>query len=344
MIRNLFLRVNGRGNAWPVPLGQEHPFYSRPGIPDYANASFSLLIKDLDEHILTDILIDAGHGIIPFLLSHENRIPEAIVITHPHFDHILGMDWIIQSYYRFRGKKPYPVYTTRGCRQQILDTLPHLASLAVFHELGYGKTVPVSETEGLTVTAYPVYHGPHARGAAMLLFEWKASGKRIVFTGDLLFPLLRKSDIGHLQGIDWLIADANNRFPYPESNHWSVVRSEPEDHQYLLPWFGELTTDQVMLPHQYQGYREYNYLLKCFQDFPSAKMQPLTVSNLVRRLSPSNLILTHYSGLEDAKYYGEKLLDVQGLEKWGQQMMEKAGVTVKVMVPHTGEILKLERD
>jgi hypothetical protein len=35
------VRIKGRGNAWPVFLGQEHPFYDRNNIEDLANVSFS---------------------------------------------------------------------------------------------------------------------------------------------------------------------------------------------------------------------------------------------------------------------------------------------------------------
>ena len=38
-----YLRINGRGNAWPIPLGHVHPFYSDGNVMDYANASFSLM-------------------------------------------------------------------------------------------------------------------------------------------------------------------------------------------------------------------------------------------------------------------------------------------------------------
>ena len=87
------------------------------------------------------MLIDAGHGIVPFLLKHNNRIPEAIVLTHPHFDHILGIDWIIQSYYRFNHKKAYPVYATKPCWNTVLRTLPHLRELVIFFELKPGEAL-----------------------------------------------------------------------------------------------------------------------------------------------------------------------------------------------------------
>ena len=36
----LFLKINRIGNAWPVLLGEEHPFYNRNNIQDLSNASF----------------------------------------------------------------------------------------------------------------------------------------------------------------------------------------------------------------------------------------------------------------------------------------------------------------
>ena len=35
-----FIRVNGVGNAWPVPLGTGHPFYDAGEPEQLANVSF----------------------------------------------------------------------------------------------------------------------------------------------------------------------------------------------------------------------------------------------------------------------------------------------------------------
>ena len=343
-MRTFSLRINGRGNAWPIPIAQHHPFYELPGAPDYANASYSILEKDEKGKVINDILIDAGHGIVPFLLKHGNRIPDALLITHPHFDHTLGMDWIIQSYYRFRGKKRYPVYATKGCREQIIKTMPHLGELCNFIELSYGQPVQVTEAGvKMIVTAYPVYHGPHARGAAMLLVEAEEVGKRLLFTGDVLLPMLRKSDLELLQDVDWMVIDANNRFPCPKTNHWSMVRRKPEDEKYLKPWLEGLTEDVLMQPHNFQSYMNYQYLLDFFRDFPGKEDYLLTVLEFAGQINPANLLLSHYSGFEDEKYYREKLLDTPGLEQWGQKVVKQAGLSIHVKVPETGEIIGLEK-
>jgi len=341
MMRTFSLRINGRGNAWPILIGQHHPFYDLRGAPDYANASHSILEREGEGKIVKDILIDAGHGIVPFLLRHGNRIPDALLITHPHFDHTLGMDWIIQSYYRFRKKK-YPVYATKGCYEQILRTMPHLGELCAFTELSYGKPVRVREAgEGMTVTAFPVYHGVHARAAAMLLVEIVPAGPRVLFTGDVLVPMLKKSDIGALHNVDWLVTDANNRFPYPKTNHWSAVRRHPEDGKYMEPWLQELTESLLMAPHNFQNYTNYQYLLDFFRDFPEKEDYIHTVLDFATRIKPRNLLLTHYSGLEDEKYYKDALLDTSGLEKWAQQALNNDQLAVNVKVPETGAVISL---
>jgi len=336
------LRINGRGNAWPVPIAQVHPFYSLPGAPDYANASYSLLRQDDAGKVVMDLLVDAGHGIVPFLLRHGNRIPDALLITHPHFDHTLGMDWIIQSYYRFHGNKRYPVYATRGCREQIIAAMPHMADLAAFTDLPYGVPVEVPEAgEDITVTAYPVYHGPHARAAAMLRVAVPQAGRQLLFTGDVLLPLLQQKDMEGLQNIDWLLADANNRFPYPKTNHWSVTR-HPQDDRYLLSWLEKLTPEALMAPHNFQSYTNYSYLLGFFEDFPDKKDYLLTLLDFAVRVRPRNLLLAHYSGMEDEKYYGGELLDTKGLQSWGEQVLKDPLPDTRVWVPETGEELDIE--
>jgi len=337
------LRINGRGNAWPLPIGQEHPFYGSGPVPDYANTSFSVMAVSETGDIRSDILIDAGHGIVPFLLKHGNRLPEAIVITHPHFDHILGMDWIIQSYYRFHDKQPYPVYATVGCWQQILRVLPHLDGLVTFHELAYDRPTSVKESVGTTITAFPVYHGPHAHGAAMLLFDIQPAGKNILFTGDVLIPLICESDLEKLQYVNWLIVDANNRFPYPVTNHWSVARKEPEDGKYIASWLEGLTEDILMWPHNFQSYSNYQYILDFFRDFPEKKDYFLTALDFVKKLRPQHLILSHYSGIEDQRYYRQELLNDYSLEQWAKQIINEKGLTVEVQVPETGEKISLGR-
>ena len=220
--------MNGRGNAWPLPLGQDHPMYQGGKEPDYANASFSLMSVNKEKsktEVNWELLIDAGHGSIPMLLKTHNRIPEAIVLTHPHFDHFVGIDWVAQSFYRFKNKQRYPLYVTQLCWEALVRSLPHLEKIIEFKCLDYGFSRIIDEIPDVELTAYPVYHGNSAYGAAMIVAEVKNAGnkkQKIIFSGDLLSPLIRETDYTRLQGAKYLFADVNNRFPYPRTNHWSL--------------------------------------------------------------------------------------------------------------------------
>ena len=64
---DIIIRVNGTGNAWPVPLGSEHPFYNKENPEELANVSFSIIQSKTPEisssSIEWEVLVDAGHGL-----------------------------------------------------------------------------------------------------------------------------------------------------------------------------------------------------------------------------------------------------------------------------------------
>ena len=219
------IRTNGRGNAWPIILGKTHPLYDINNVDDYANSSFSIIKYNKQETIIEkELLVDAGHGVIQYLLKHNNRIPEAVVLTHPHIDHSLSLDWIAQSFFKTTNKK-YPLYASKMCWDLSLQFFPHLKNIVQFKELLPGKQITIEELTDLKLTFYPVFHGESALGAGMLYFELPENNsfRNAIFTGDLLCPLLRKKDYEVLQGCEVVYADANNRYPYPNSNHWSII-------------------------------------------------------------------------------------------------------------------------
>ena len=251
----LYVRINGKGNAWPVILGQDHPFYNRSNLEELANASCSIIKSEHDNinvhNIEWEVMIDAGHGAVQYLLKNCNRIPDALCITHPHIDHTLGIDWIIQSYYK-TYKKQYPVYCTALCWERTLTSFPHLKEMVNFKELIPFKEKEVTEADHLTVIPFPVYHGQSAVGAVMLNFKYneESKSKKMLFSGDILCPILRKDDYSYLHDLDLFIADANNRFPYPKSNHWSILNGINGIDSDILKYFKkEITLANILYPH-----------------------------------------------------------------------------------------------
>jgi len=343
MRESLQLKVHGRGNAWPVSLGQEHPFYDREDARELANAAFSLE-QWKDESLLGDILVDAGHGTVQSLLAGANRIPHCICLTHGHMDHTLSVDWVVQSYRRFGGGAgPYPIYATAPVYRFLLQSFPQLAALTELRELLPGVSTALEVPGKVEVTAFPVYHGPSAAGASMLLFQ--TAGKKVLFTGDVLTPLLREEDYQVLRDVDLLVADANNRFPWPRTNHWSfsgrpgkpIVRCGRID-----SFLEGNDPDKLCAPHEDPDMssvtRDY---LEQFKMQWNPATQPMTVLELVGRIGPSKVIPVHYSGSEDQKHYGADMLDRDALQQWMERKGRDAGFSTEFHLPLTGEILTI---
>ena len=332
--------VHGRGNAWPVPLGETHPFYDRTDPVDLSNAAYSLLISG-PAGVTADILVDAGHGTIQSLITGMNRIPDTICLTHGHMDHTLGVDWVVQSYWRNHHLK-YPLYCTLPVFDFLISSYPQLADLIEHRELEPGISVLVGGEDHFTLTAYPVYHGTGAVGASMLMFN---SGQhRLLFTGDLITPLLRSSDYRKLKDAD-LVVDCNNRFPYPGANHWSfagkpgdpLVRSEK-----LNDFLYGLKPEDLARPHDpgHAGEAARSYFDDFARDF-DPKQQPFTVLEFLKKITPRRVVLVHYSGSEDLKYYREPLLTEGELLSWAEHSATQAGVAPEWIIPAPGQRIQL---
>lgn len=337
----LHIRTNGRGNAWPVPLGKEHPFYDKNNFEDLANASFSIIQSPDGKAIEKELLVDAGHGAIQYLLAHGNRIPEAIFLTHPHIDHTLSIDWIIQSHWRQRGTK-YSVYASPLCAEQTLQHFPQIAHMVDFKLLLPAKPIKIAEFEEMQVRFYPVFHGESAMGAGMLLFEYQ--NKKILFTGDILLPLLRKTDYEYLQNCDVVYTDANNRYPYPNSNHWSILRPEligEKKSKFLEEWLKSKGNkiNWLIRPNLPAKFNKsiHGYFEKFLSEIYSGQDLSLSVFDFSKKINARKVFLVHYSGSEDFKHYGKEILNTQQLQSFVDKKTKQTDLKTIFKVPEVGE-------
>ena len=339
------VRINGRGNAWPVFLGQEHSFYDINNYEDLANASFSIIklsdSKKKENEIGWELMIDAGHGATQYLIKNHNRIPDALFLTHPHIDHIIGLDWIVQSYNKLR-KEPYPVYMSRPCWEKVKTVFPHLKELVNFKELVPYQSLKIKEVFGVELIPFPVYHGKSAEGATMLFFiiNDEKVKRKILFTGDVLCPLLRNEDYFLLSNIDLLVTDSNNRFPYPKSNHWSILKGKKNKASDFYSNFLEKNTIGLLLYPHLQNQISDNYC-RCFDYFLNREFYisdfPCTVASFIDIINPKKTAFIHYSGSEDEKYHKEKILNTSELEEWIKAEFKKMKLKTDVIVPYVSQ-------
>jgi hypothetical protein len=332
----------GTGNAWPVLISESHPFYdaSRPG--DLSNAAYSLERADQPTG---KIIFDAGYGVIPFLINNGNEVPEAVILTHPHLDHTVSLDWITHSYFKkYNKKKKLPLYCSLRCYQTVIQSFPQLKDKLEFQELFPAEKTVIKELNEISITAYPLYHGNPAVGANMIKIDIEEV-PQFLLTGDILCPMLRETDYQDLIDIPFLIVDGNNRFPYPNSNHWSIVPYGPDGNspgEYLENFRGILSPSEFLsthlLPFTHRNYL--NYFDQWLKDMNPAKIE-LSILDFCNRISPGKTYIVHYSGGEDEKYYGQGKLGKEDLENWTRQ---HAGKLTDFAIPGRGDSINLSEN
>jgi ribonuclease BN (tRNA processing enzyme) len=364
----IYIRVNGRGSAWPLELAAHHSSDHRhaalQGRPhEYANTSLSILkVDDAPSHapVHWEVLFDIGQGIVPFLVQHGNRLPDAVILSHPHFDHVSGLDWLVQSYRRqTSAKAPLPVYTSKPCWEtvaRIFGYLVHSERLPgmLLRELRPGESQDIPEAPGLQVTAFPVFHGDFAPGASLLLLEYaEAAHRKAVLTGDLLCPLLRHSDFERLRDADVLYVDAYSRFPWPRTNHWSFAAYDPRqgretESTELTAWRRDYPLTYLITPHtrafERQTHRQYyrffdDFLLEALQD---RSQLCWSIVEFAQRIQPQRIQLVHYGGHEDLRHYGQAILNDEELLSWTQREALSCNLAAEAWsVPRPGDLLRL---
>ena len=346
---NVAVRINGRAPAWPVLVESEHPLYAPYSSESLASVSYSILANEgkRSENRLWEVLIDAGHNSTPYIIQNGNRIPEAIVLTHAHNDHVLGVDWIVQSYhYKHKKTKRYPLYSTKGVWKDFLKLFPYLKHAIEHIELIPGKKTAIKEVGKIDVTAFPVYHGKNSKGASMLFFEGEGFHP-VIITGDMLCPLLRKKDYHSISRASAMFVDSNNRFPDPFSNHASFVHhiADQEDYaQKLLDWFKKMSIQQLIAPHNKNESDKaiLNYFEDFSKDWQEISELPHTILDFNEYLNIPEVYLMHYFGYYDKINYNEDLLDSQSLENWANLVAkEKHMKKVVYKVPKVGDLIYL---
>jgi glyoxylase-like metal-dependent hydrolase (beta-lactamase superfamily II) len=348
-----YIRTNGRANAWPIFLGSEHPFYSKANPDDLSNASFSIIKSDSNKFssktVRWEVLVDAGNNTVSYLIRNENIIPDAVVLTHAHMDHSLGVEWIAQSYYyKYDKKRRYPLYATNPCWEFVKQSYPHLAYIIDFKELKPGISTKIDEVDNLQVTPFPVFHGSRAFGASMLVFEFSDNQIRskAIFTGDMLCPLLREKDYRFIKGSDVIYIDCNNRFSYPKSNHGSLITTMPENNsesKFLTEWKKENYISFLINPHSEKkdDIAKHNYFDEFLSDNPDLAKIPFSIVDFIKKTNIPLVNLVHYSGYEDKKFYDQDIVDDKTLEKFAVEKAISCKLTSKFSVPKVGDIYEI---
>lgn len=149
------------------------------------------------------LLIDASPDFRQQFLEQDTPLPDAIVITHIHFDHLHGLG------NAFRLLDQLPVYAADEVDSETGESVAD----TVRSRFGYLDQVTVNDVSpfdpvqicGLTVTLVPVDHPPHL--CYGLTVEDPETDAKLAISGDTAYDLPKDSrDI--LRDPDLLLADA----------------------------------------------------------------------------------------------------------------------------------------
>lgn len=109
--------------------------------------------------------------------AKENEIDvKAILLTHGHFDHIMGIDDFLKEY-------DIPVYVHEDDKETMEDSSLNLSRTYSFSDSVYLKDEEVLEIAGMM---FKVIHTPgHTPGCACYYME----SEKVLFSGDTLFEM-----------------------------------------------------------------------------------------------------------------------------------------------------------
>ncbi len=196
----------------------------------------SLLVVGADT-----VLVDCGPDLLSQMAKSSMTCPDAVIITHEHGDHYLGLDELL-CFRRSTPKElwnPIPVYATATTWQAIELRFGYLVGSLIEKRVA----VPGQALQGLRlqVTPFKTFHGPSAAGSVGYVMEDRTGDPRsfskVVYTSDFVrvdedAPVLREPDVLIIQS-HWLNEPRENR-----PNHMSFQNAA----DYIRGWKPRLAT------------------------------------------------------------------------------------------------------
>jgi phosphoribosyl 1,2-cyclic phosphate phosphodiesterase len=197
----------GTGTSTGVPiLGCECAVCSSKDIHDKRTRPSLLL--EFGERLL---VIDTAPDFRFQALRQNLRRVDALVFTHAHADHVLGLD-DVRPYY-FHQKQPIPLYADERCLSSLRRMFPYIFDPTY----PYGGILKVSprliegpfSVWGEELIPLPVFHGD----LPVLGFKFR----KAAYVTD--FSEIPEETMSLLEGLDLLILDALRPKPHPTHSH-----------------------------------------------------------------------------------------------------------------------------
>jgi len=184
----------------------------------------------------TSVLVDAGPDLREQALRHDIRRVDAVLFTHGHADHILGIDDIRR--FNFLQKRPMPCYGDERTIADVRQTFAYAFNAATLKGGGLPQIVTWTiygsfSLRSLEVIPVPLLHGQRPiLGFRFGGFAYLTDCNRIP---DESWPLL--------EGLDALVIDALRNRPHP--THFTLEEAIVASRRIGAPrtWFTHMCHD-----------------------------------------------------------------------------------------------------
>ena len=228
--------------------------------PGRAHTSASILIPGERGNVKSHILIDVGAGVVDSLVSSKLNALEninAILISHWHPDHVLGLNQLCESLKRSvdrMGTKfvKMPVYCTLETYKRLRDKggfSYEFDHRLCFHEILPGVSFKISSTPPGVVTALEVAHGK-VKGSVIYIVQ--IGQRKAVFGWDIDVPDAQRPSDGkenievikdhlHILKGAHLLLMAANTWEVTGTGHTSYIRAR----EYI----NKIAAERVYLVH-----------------------------------------------------------------------------------------------
>ncbi len=174
----------GTGSAWRIPEHNCECLICRTlRAKNEQRTRSSIMVNSRSR-----LLIDCGPDLLDQMKNNSLKRPDAVLITHEHGDHFLGMDELLAFKRTVPNQDwiPIPVYATKTTWDSVESKFSYLLGPVIEKKI-VTPSEPI-DIGGDTVTPFKTDHGKTAPGSVGYVIESRVedSVTRIVYTSDFV--------------------------------------------------------------------------------------------------------------------------------------------------------------
>ncbi|MFL6383051.1 MAG: MBL fold metallo-hydrolase [Nitrososphaeraceae archaeon] len=224
------------------------------------NTSCSLFARVETDQKIFHMLVDIGQGIVKSIekgtsdlgFNSSSFIPDALLITHSHDDHVKELPMLVNKVDESRSNKNLKIFCTMECRDQVIKKFPQLSEKTTNNNnrVSFNIVQPdlTSEVGPFSVTPILADHGDNSPPGSVIYIV-KLLDKKIIIGWDFLS--LPNADPNLFWNPDLLILGTQSYNPHPQtgiisvSDAYELVRRWNAKECYIVHYRGLLDFEEA---------------------------------------------------------------------------------------------------